>query len=173
VSYTLARTERQIESLNGGNWYPTRYDRTHTLNVVSQYELNKKWSFGANLAFISGVPYSLAERQGTYENFTFGITGAGVRGNVRLPLYNRLDISATKKNKKALFGKGESEWVFSVYNITNRRNPFSIYTQPKEDKTAPETVAFPEYNQQIAQIEAVRLSIIGSFIPSVSYNFKF
>lgn len=173
LSYTLARTERQVESLNGGNWYPTRYDRTHTLNLVGQYELNKKWSFGANLALISGVPYSLAPQQGTYENFTYGITGAGVRGNIRLPLYNRFDISATKKNKKALFGKGESEWVFSVYNITNRRNPFSIYTQPKEDKTVPETVAFPEYNQKIAEIEAVRLSIIGSLIPSVSYNFKF
>ncbi len=172
VSYTLARTERQVESLNGGNWYPTRYDRTHTLNVVAQYELNKKWSFGTNLALISGVPYSLAPQQGTYENFTYGITGAGVRGNVRLPLYNRLDISATKKNKKALFGKGESEWVFSVYNITNRRNPFSIYTQPKDLKTNSELKP-EEYNQQISNIEAIRLSIIGSLIPSVSYNFKF
>lgn len=173
LSYTLARTERQVESLNNGNWYPTRYDRTHTLNIVGQYELNKKWSFGANLALISGVPYSLASQQGSYENFNFGLTGFGVRGNVRLPMYNRFDISATKKNKKALFGKGESEWVFSVYNLTNRRNPFSIYTQPKENKTVPETVAFPEYNQKVAEIEAVRLSIIGSLIPSVSYNFKF
>jgi CarboxypepD_reg-like domain/TonB dependent receptor/TonB-dependent Receptor Plug Domain len=173
LSYTLARTERQVESLNNGDWYPTRFDRTHTLNVVSQYELNKKWNFGANLALISGVPYSLAERQGTYENFTFGITEAGVRGNIRLPLYNRLDISATKKNKKALFGKGESEWVFSVYNITNRRNPFSIYTQPKENKIDPESLKPEEYNQQIAKVEAIRLSIIGSLIPSVSYNFKF
>ncbi len=173
LSYTLARTERQVESLNGGNWYPTRYDRTHTLNVVGQYELNKKWSFGANLALISGVPYSLAPQQGSYENFTYGITGAGVRGNVRLPMYNRFDISATKKNKKALFGKGESEWVFSVYNLTNRRNPFSIYTQPKEDKTPVDSIKPDEYNQAIAEIEAVRLSIIGSLIPSVSYNFKF
>lgn len=173
LSYTLARTERQVESLNGGNWYPTRYDRTHTLNIVGQYELSKKWSFGANIALISGVPYSLAPQQGTYENFTYGITNAGVRGNIRLPLYNRLDISATKKNKKALFGKGESEWVFSVYNITNRRNPFSIYTQPKEDKTPVDSIKPEEYNQKIAEIEAVRLSIIGSLIPSVSYNFKF
>ena len=173
VSYTLARTERQVESLNNGNWYPTRYDRTHTLNVVGQYELNKKWSFGANLALISGVPYSLAPQQGSYENFTYGITGAGVRGNIRLPMYNRLDISATKKNKKALFGKGESEWVFSVYNLTNRRNPFSIYTQPKEDKTPVDVLKPEDYNQQIANVEAVRLSIIGSLIPSVSYNFKF
>ena len=96
-----------------------------------------------------------------------------MRGNIRLPMYNRLDVSATKKNRKALFGKGESEWVFSVYNLTNRRNPFSIYTQPKEDKTPIDTIKPEEYNQQIANIEAVRLSIIGSVIPSVSYNFKF
>jgi hypothetical protein len=172
TSYTLARTERQIEGLNGGDWFPNRFDRTHTLNIVAQYELTKKWSFGANFAFISGVPYSLPERQGTFENFTYGITQAGVRGNVRVPVYNRLDISATKKNKKALFGKGESEWVFSVYNLYNRRNPFSIYTQPKETKPVSDAGS-PQEAEQLIKSEAVRLSIIGSLIPSVTYNFKF
>ncbi|MFM6913780.1 MAG: hypothetical protein ACKOUQ_02600, partial [Aquirufa sp.] len=56
-------------------------------------------------------------------------------------------VSATKKNKKALFGKGSSEWVFSVYNLYNRKNPFSIYTQPNADNTL--------------KTEAVQLSIIG------------
>jgi CarboxypepD_reg-like domain/TonB dependent receptor/TonB-dependent Receptor Plug Domain len=169
ASYTLARTERQIEGLNNGNWYPTRYDRTHTLNVVAQYELNKKWSFGANFSFISGVPYSLPERQGDYQGQTFGITENGVRGNIRVPAYNRLDISATKKNKKALFGKGESEWVFSIYNLYNKRNPYSIYSQPVDNKAPTSAVD----NYQVVKNEAVRLSIIGSLIPSVSYNFKF
>ncbi|MES2516744.1 MAG: TonB-dependent receptor [Bacteroidota bacterium] len=169
VSYTLARTERQVVGLNNGNWYPNRFDRTHTLNVVAQYELNKKWSFGANFAFISGVPYSLPTRQGDYQGFTYGITESGVRGNIRVPAYNRLDISATKKNKKALFGKGESEWVFSVYNLYNKRNPFSIYTQPVDSKTATTTAD----NYQLIKNEAVRLSIIGSAIPSITYNFKF
>jgi hypothetical protein len=79
-----------------------------------------------------------------------------------------LDVSATKKNKKALFGKGESEWVFSIYNLYNRRNPFSIYTQPKT--TDVESV---QQAEQAIRSEAVRLSIIGSLIPSVTYNFKF
>lgn len=169
TSYTLARTERQVEGLNKGNWYPNRFDRTHTLNVVGQYELNKKWSFGANFAFISGVPYSLPERQGVVEGLTYGITDGGVRGNIRVPVYNRLDISATKKNKKALFGKGESEWVFSVYNLYNRRNPFSIYTQPKTSTTADSQ----QQAEEVVKSEAIRLSIIGSLIPSVTYNFKF
>ncbi|MBB6004996.1 TonB-dependent receptor [Arcicella rosea] len=165
VSYTLARTERLVEGLNNSDWYPNRYDRTHTLNVVAQYEVNKKWSFGANFAYISGVPYSLGKAQGYYEGLPIGITDNGVRGNVRVPSYHRLDISATKKNKKALFGKGESEWVFSVYNLYNRRNPFSIYTRPKEESAQSQV--------GVVQNEAVRLSIIGSFIPSVTYNFKF
>jgi hypothetical protein len=174
VSYTLARTERKIEGLNNGDWFPNRYDRTHTVNVVAQYELTKKWSFGANFAYITGVPYSLSERQGYFENIAYGITTAGVRGNIRVPAYNRLDISATKKNKKALFGKGESEWVFSVYNLYNRRNPFSIYTQPKDDNTTNSVDAgSPQEVEKLVKNEAIQLSIIGSFIPSVTYNFKF
>jgi hypothetical protein len=172
TSYTLARTERQIDGLNKGEWFPNRFDRTHTLNVVAQYELSKKWSFGANFAYISGVPYSLAPRQASVEGQTFGVTDLGVRGNVRIPAYNRLDVSATKKNKKALFGKGESEWVFSIYNLYNKRNPFSIYTQPIDGKPATDAGTVQETEQAIKS-EAVRLSIIGSLIPSVTYNFKF
>ena len=172
TSYTLARTERKIAGLNNGNWFPNRFDRTHTLNVVAQYELNKKWSFGANFAYISGVPYSLPTRQGSVESYTYGITESGVRGNIRIPAYNRLDVSATKKNKKALFGKGESEWVFSIYNLYNKRNPFSIYTQPKDTGT-PTDAGTPDEAYQTIKSEAVRLSIIGSLIPSITYNFKF
>jgi hypothetical protein len=134
--------------------------------------LNKKWSFGANFAYISGVPYSLAPRQGAIESYTYGITESGVRGNIRIPAYNRLDVSATKKNKKALFGKGESEWVFSIYNLYNKRNPFSIYTQPVDNKPVVDAGTVQE-TEQAVKSEAVRLSIIGSLIPSVTYNFKF
>ncbi|MDI9873592.1 MULTISPECIES: TonB-dependent receptor [Flectobacillus] len=159
ISYTLQRSEKKIDALNNGNWYFSRYDRTHTLNMLAQYEINKKWSFGANFAYITGVPYTLPEQQFVVEGQVYPYIPAGTRGNFRVPAYHRLDVSATKKNKKALFGKGESEWVFSIYNLYNRRNPFSIYTRPNETNPA--------------QTEAVQLSIIGSFVPAVTYNFKF
>jgi hypothetical protein len=127
--------------------------------MLAQYEINKKWSFGANFAYITGVPYTLPEQQFVVEGQVYPYIPAGTRGNFRVPAYHRLDVSATKKNKKALFGKGESEWVFSIYNLYNRRNPFSIYTRPNETNPA--------------QTEAVQLSIIGSFVPAVTYNFKF
>ena len=159
VSYTLARTERLIEGLNNNDWYVNRYDRTHTLNVVGQYALSAKWSFGANFAYITGVPYSIPSQKYIYEGVAYPQTAVGTRGNIRVPDYHRLDISATKKNKKALFGKGSSEWVFSVYNVYNRKNPFSIYTQANDSNTL--------------KTEAVQLSIIGSFVPAVTYNFTF
>jgi len=159
ISYTLAKTERKIEGLNDDNWYATRYDRTHTLNVIGQYQLSSKWSFGANFAYISGVPYSIPVQKYSYEGIAYPLTPPGTRGNIRVPDYHRVDVSATKKNKKGLFKKGTSEWVFSIYNLYNRKNPFSIYTRPNENNAL--------------KTEAVQLSIIGSFVPAVTYNFSF
>ncbi len=159
LSYTLARTERKIEGLNDNEWYANRYDRTHTLNVIGQYQLSSKWSFGVNFAYITGVPYSVPVQKYSYEGIAYPLTLPGTRGNIRVPDYHRMDISATKKNKKGLFNKGSSEWVFSIYNLYNRKNPFSIYTRPNEDNAL--------------KTEAVQLSIIGSFVPAITYNFSF
>lgn len=166
LSYTLQRSERQIAGLNKGEWYPNRYDRTNTVNLVAQYEFNKKWSFGSNFTYVTGVPYTLPEGKASYQGLPLSIINAGTRGNLRVPSYHRLDISATKKNKKALFGKGESEWVFSIYNLYNRRNPFSIYTQQQDEikrVTAEDAI----------KTQAVQFSVIGTFVPAVTYNMKF
>lgn len=159
TSYTLSRTERKIEGLNNNEWFPARFDRTHNLNFVLQYQTSKRWSLGMNFAYITGVPYSLPLQKFNFEGISYPLTPAGTRGNIRVPDYHRLDLSATRKNKKGLFKKGSSEWVFSVYNVYNRKNPFSIYTRPNELNTL--------------QTEAVQLSIIGSFVPAVTYNFTF
>ena len=52
ASYTLARTERLVEGINNGEWYPSRFDQTHNLSLTGFYELNERWSFSANLALI-------------------------------------------------------------------------------------------------------------------------
>jgi hypothetical protein len=90
------------------------------------------------------------------------------RNNVRLPAYHRLDVSfrlegkTVKRNGKER--KNSDYWVFGVYNLYGRRNPFSTY--------------FTQGTNRVAQgapinSEARQLSIIGTLIPSVSYNFKF
>ncbi|MDG1504447.1 MAG: hypothetical protein P8Q27_07845, partial [Flavicella sp.] len=51
----------------------------------------------------------------------------------------------------------KGEWVFSIYNVYNRRNAASVNFRQNEDTGAN---------------EAVRTSIFG-MVPSVTYNFKF
>ncbi len=60
--------------------------------------------------------------------------------------------------------KNEDYWVFSIYNVYNRRNPFSIYFAQAEDRPVPGTPI---------EAQATQVSIIGSFVPAISYNFKF
>jgi hypothetical protein len=164
LSYTLSKTERQAPEINNGDWYPARFDQTHNLRVVAFYELSKKWSFSSNFTIVSGTP-------ATFPTNTFEIQGyspphnpSEARNNYRIPTYHRLDISATlTPQKKRKWKKFESYWVFSVYNLYARRNRFSIAFQPNPDR-----VPFGVTDNQ-----AVRFSVIGSIIPSVSYNFKF
>ncbi len=164
IGYTLARTEERFDGINRGEWYPARFDQTHNLNVVAFYELNDRLSFSANFVIISGTPATFPTTRFEFQGYE-GIpqNPDERRNNYRIPAYHRLDISATlegkrtKKNGKVR--KNEDNWVFSIYNVYNRRNPFSITFRNNPDN--------------LAQTQAVRFSVIGSLIPSVAYNFKF
>jgi hypothetical protein len=82
-------------------------------------------------------------------------------------MFHRLDFSATLTGKKVRKGKqrkNEDYWVFSLYNVYNRRNPFSIYFAQAEDRPTP---GMP------IEAQATQVSILGSIVPAVSYNFKF
>lgn len=157
VGYTLAKTTRTIEGINNGDPYPSSYDRTHDLSIVSNYELNERWNLAANFVFSTGSPTS-------YPVAKYNIQGNQVyeyssRNSNRIPNYHRLDLSATydfKKNKNRRFKQSIN---FSIYNVYARRNAYSITPQANEDN--------------LQQTEFVRLSIIGSAIPSITYNFKF
>lgn len=162
ISYTLSRSEQQTPGrteletgINNGEWYKTPYDKLHDLSVTASYELNPKWNFGAIFALQSGRPVTYPN--GYYEYQGIKIPSFGLRNENRLPAYHHLDISATYIPKPEKTKGWQSEWVFSVYNLYNRRNAASISFRQNEDSGIN---------------EAVRLSIFG-IIPSVTYNFKF
>ena len=148
---------RTVEGINNGNPYPSSYDRTHDLSLVSNYELNDRWNLAANFVFATGTPTS-------YPVAKYNIQGNQVyeyssRNSNRIPDYHRLDLSVTydfKKNKNRRFKQSIN---FSIYNIYGRRNAYSITPEANEDN--------------LQQTEFVRLSIIGAPIPSITYNFKF
>ncbi len=156
LAYTLSRSERQVEGINNGDWYPNRFDRKHNLSLVTQYQLNPEWDFAVNWVFSSGTPTTFYSGQYTVQGYLVPDAGSKSRNNVRNPNYHRLDLSATWTRRK--HENWERSWVFSVYNAYNRRNPFSIY--------------FDTNYKDLGQNAAIRYSIIGSFVPAVSYNFK-
>ena len=159
ISYTVARTERQVNGINRDEWYPTRFDRGHNLSVVGSYELTPKWSFNANFVYSSGTPATFPTNRYEIQGIVLPHNDKDARNNYRIPDYHRLDISATLTPENKKKRKFTGEWVFSVYNVYNRRNPFSIFFE--QDEVDPRVT------------NAVRFSVIGNFVPAVSYNFNF
>lgn len=164
ISYTLARSERQVNGLNNNNWYPSRFDKTHNLYIVGMYDLNEKWSFGANLIWSTGTPLTFPTSRYVQQGIVIPSIDDNSINNYRVPDYFRLDLSATWNIHKRVEGQGfwknhESSLVFSLYNVTARRNPFGIYFQANPDN--------------LAQTQAIQFSVFGTVIPGVTYNFNF
>jgi hypothetical protein len=154
VAYTLSRTERQFLYINSNEWYPAKQDRTNDISLVGTYEMNKKWTFGAVWVYATGNAVTFPVGKYIYEGQVVSYyTG---RNGYRMPAYHRLDISATLHRPKK--GNYEAEWNFSVYNVYDRHNAYSIEFQQDPNN--------PAYTQ------AVKTWLFG-VIPSITYNFKF
>ncbi|MCB0669316.1 MAG: TonB-dependent receptor [Saprospiraceae bacterium] len=165
LSYTLARTERLVNGINGNDWYPSRYDQLHNLSISAFYELNDKWSLSGTFVYNTGTPTTFATSRYEQQGYIVPHIANETRNNVRIPDYHRLDLSATLKGKKKKeTDRWVADWVFSIYNVYSRRNPFSIYFQQPSERVLPD---------QTTNTQAVQLSVVGSVIPSISYNFKF
>lgn len=158
VGYTLSWTWRKFDSLNSGKRYPAKYDRRQDLSVVATYSLNKKWRFSAAFVFGTGNAATLPQR--------FYIVGGVLTqeysdiNQYRLPSYHRLDVSAILTPKSKPGKKLKSEWVFSIYNVYSRQNPYFIY--------------FAQEGNPLAGTQKVQAKQVSIFpiIPAVTWNFK-
>jgi CarboxypepD_reg-like domain/TonB-dependent Receptor Plug Domain len=167
VSYTLGRTELKVDGINQNNWYPTRFNQTHNLKIAGFYELNKRWSVSANFIYTSGTPATFPTSRFVSQGILVPYNANESRGNVNLPDYHRLDVSFRLEGKRQKRGKDRKNsdyWVFGVYNLYARQNPFSIYFS-QTDQRVP--------SGQPISSQATQLAIIGTVVPSISYNFKF
>ncbi|MEE9438686.1 MAG: TonB-dependent receptor [Saprospiraceae bacterium] len=163
LSYTLARSERQVVGINNDNWYPSRFDQTHNLSITTFYELNKRISFSANFVYNTGTPTTFANSGYYQQGYFIPNNDNNSRNNVRIPDYHRLDLSVTIDPKPGN-RKWKGQWIIGIYNIYSRKNPFTIFFRQNNER--------PVLNQPV-NTEAIRMSVIGNFIPSISYNFTF
>jgi hypothetical protein len=154
ISYTLSRTERQIEGINDGKWYKARQDRTHDLAIVSMYQLSKKWALSATWIYYTGDAITYPSGKYRVNNQVYFYYTE--RNGYRMPDYHRLDVGATLQLKKRK--RFSSELNFSLFNAYGRYNAYEI--EFRESETDPD------------KTEAVQTSLF-TFVPSISYNFKF
>lgn len=159
IGYTLSWTYRKFAGLNSGEKYFAKYDRRHDLSLVGVYDLSKKWKLSGTFVFGSGNAATLPQR---FYIFDGVLTQEYSRINeYRLPSYSRLDLGAIYTPNKHPERRLKSQWVFSVYNAYNRKNPYFIYF----DQTG------NPYDGSL-NVQAKQVSIFP-VIPSVTWNFKF
>ena len=159
VSYTLSKTERQVRGISNDEWFLSKYDRTHNVNTVLIYDLNKRFSFSANFVFQTGTPATFPTAKVEIQGYVIPYNTENKRNNYRNTAYHRADIGITYNFKKNDRRRYKQTIVVSVYNVYNRRNAFSTYFRNNPD--------YP------VNTEAVRYSVVGSFIPAITYNFKY
>ncbi len=148
--YTLARSEKLIDGINGNTWYPSRQDRTHDFSIAAMYELSPIWNLSATWVYQTGNAV-------TFPSGKYFVAGQTTwlyteRNGYRMPDYHRLDLGVTAKLYE------NSEFVFSLYNAYGRENPYIITFEESED----------DPNKTVAVQTA-----LFKWIPSLSWNYKF
>jgi hypothetical protein len=165
IGYTFGVTRRKFPNFNEpilpndpARFYPPKYDRSHDLNVVLEYEFSSKWSSSLIFNYATGQAYT--KPLGRAGAFDFPTTEnrldqliVGKVNASRLPPYHRMDIGFTRKG--TFFGIGEAEWQFQIINVYSHRN-----------------IWFYNYNldKNPAKKEEIPLLPI---LPSISYTLDF
>jgi len=160
LSYTysrsLVRTAGKFPSevINQGKYYPSNYDKPHAVNFIGNYKFNRRFSVSANATYSTGRPITLPltkyDVDGTTRLFYSD------RNQYRIPDYFRIDLGINIEGNHKIKKLAHSSWSLSVYNLTGRKNAYSVY-----------------FTSENGAVKGYKLSIFGQPIPTITYNFKF
>ncbi len=155
LNYTYARTERKIEGINQGQYYPASFDKPHDLSLVTNIHINKRSQISVNFNYSSGRPITIPLDRHFLEQKIVALNYSD-RNAFRIPDYHRLDVSYTLGQGFRKSKKFKTSWTFSIYNLYGRRNAFSVFLEQ-------ESLGLPKIR---------RLSVLGSAFPSLTFNFE-
>ncbi|MGZ8524991.1 MAG: TonB-dependent receptor [Chitinophagaceae bacterium] len=159
-SYTYSRTLLQLDdpiagqTINNGSFYPANFDKPHNVNLVSNYQFSHRFTTSLNILYSTGRPITLPIA-------IFYLGGSqrvyySDRNQYRVPHYFRADFSVNIEGNHKTKKLTHNSWSFGVYNLLARNNPYSIY-----------------FVQESGIIKGYQLSVFGTAIPFISYNFRF
>jgi hypothetical protein len=146
----------QFDSINNGDRFHPKYDRTHDFKAVLQYTGLEKWDFSATFTYQTGQSYTGAtsrmQSRLPGQNEGFGKVFPSQRYGLRLPPSHQLNISASYKFKT--FGE-KSRLILDIYNVYSRRDIL---------------FRFYDTSESITTVEDVKLLPI---IPTITYEIEF
>ena len=161
ISYTYSRSLLQVkngaylsENINNGKYYPSNYDKPHSANLIANYKFTRRVNISLNFTYSTGRPITLP--LGTYVLNGSKRTFYSERNQFRIPDYFRSDFAINLEGNHRIRKLAHSSWSFSIYNLTGRRNAYSVFFKAENGK-----------------INGYKLSIFGRPIPTITYNFKF
>ena len=154
VSYTLSKATNHIKTVNNGKGYAPVYDRPHDLKLFGTYQISSKWWASSTLTLRSGMNVTMPISHYVYQGSAF--YEYTERNGYRAPMFRQLDIAFTYRPE--IKNRWQSEWVFGVMNVLNRKNVFSMYAG--RDRLL------------LGKSGAYKMYLHG-IMPSISYNFKF
>jgi len=152
-SSILVNNNATGENINFGERYPSNYDHPHTFNIVANYKVSRRLILSGNIIYSTGRPI-------TYPAAIYYLDGQKIlhytqRNEYRIPDYFRIDIAVKVEGNLLSKKLAHGVFIFSVYNLTGRKNAYSVY-----------------FKSENGQINGYKMSIFGTQIFSISYDFK-
>ncbi len=159
INYTISNATVEVdnpitgEKNNFGEPYPANWDIPHAFNLMANYKISRRLSISGNVVYSTGRPV-------TYPTAIYYQNGVEIlhysrRNEYRLPDYFRIDLSITLEGNLLAKKLAHGSYTISVYNLTGRKNAYSVY-----------------FRSDTKAVNAYKLSIFGTPIFSVTYNFK-
>jgi hypothetical protein len=169
LAYTYSRTWRKIEGISQGRAYNPRYDRPNDITLVLNHEFSPRWSAGMTFVYTTGQAVSFPIGTYVVDRQILPLYSE-LRNEDRYPDYHRMDASVTWKNTDK-GKKWRGSWNFSIYNLYGRKNPFSyefreIYNDDIRFEKADD-------GPVVSARPGVVMTYLFTFLPSITYNFKF
>lgn len=160
LSYTLSWSWRKfdIDEINKGEWFRSRYDRRHNGAIVMQYQLHPRWTASAVWEYISGARFTPIIKQYVASSPTS--TGLDIVpifsgiNEAKLSDTHRLDIGVLYGSKPD--NPFQWQWFIGVNNVYNRTNPIGIIIEEDES----------------GKLKYVQPGLFG-LLPFISYKFYF
>ncbi len=160
IDYTYSRTFVKSVSqfaedlINNGEYFPANYDKPHNLNLLANFKASRRFIISTTLIYSTGRPITYPVAQYKLGDQIF--LQYSKYNQYRISDYFRTDLSVTVNGNLKKFQRTHSSITLSAYNLTARKNAYSVY-----------------FRSEGGKFDAYKLSIFGTVIPTLTYNLTF